>query len=404
MVSVTAMGEKPILEGKLDFISLADIFQILGGNNGTGVLQLNTPHDPYPGLIYFIDGNPVNASCVGLSGLRALHALFGWVEGRFEFREEEVRTSRLIKQSRMQIVLDAMRMLDDGTLQKIGPPAELEEPDDALQGREDGLEIIKGPLIDYPFIIAEEEFHEGERILREGGHGKWIWVIMEGAVGVSRETGAGPFEVARLGEGCFIGSVEALLFKDHARSASVHALRSVRLGLLDAERLSRIYTSLSHDFRKVVLQPGHRLRKITDNAVEAFAGRARVPVEGNSTMTVIEIGSPSEELHAIIEGEAVVMGRTRKGVLPLVKLGKEDVFGFIPFLHMGHEPRSAAVVASKNLKTRPLDVESLQREYNRLPATFRNLIYCMGLFVFFTTRTVYRLFNRSKNSADFPSK
>jgi len=61
----------------------------------------------------------------------------------------------------------------------------------------------------------------GERILKEGGHGKWIWVILEGAVEITRETPDGPLVVARLGEGSFIGTFAALRFKEHARTANV---------------------------------------------------------------------------------------------------------------------------------------------------------------------------------------
>jgi len=32
-----------------------------------------------------------------------------------------VRTGKVIKQGRMQVVLDALRMLDDGVIKKLGP-------------------------------------------------------------------------------------------------------------------------------------------------------------------------------------------------------------------------------------------------------------------------------------------
>jgi len=42
------MAEKASLQGSLGFISLADIFQILGGNASTGILEMITlmPHTP----------------------------------------------------------------------------------------------------------------------------------------------------------------------------------------------------------------------------------------------------------------------------------------------------------------------------------------------------------------------
>jgi hypothetical protein len=386
------MGDKRALAGSLGFISLADIFQILGSNNGTGVLQMTTQYLPHPGMIYFTNGNPVNAGCGPLSGIDAIYAMFGWSEGKFEFHQEEVHTGHLIKQSRMQIVLDALRMMDDGVIKKVGPPS----PDESDAGAGDGTkpgekgapQVMKGPLVDYSYIVSEEEFRDGERILKEGGHGKWIWVILEGTVNVNRETANGPWMIARLGEGCFIGTFNALLFKEYARSASINAAGTIRLGLLDTERLSRLYTSLSADFRAFLLSLDARLRKITDKALELYSKQDKTKALTKDMGAIIEKGSPKEELFVILEGEAYVVLSTRKGPLPLLTLGKEEIFGFFPFLDVGHEPQSASIFGSKNLKTKRLDGQALQKEYNQLPTTFRNLIYNLGLGILSTTRTV----------------
>lgn len=394
------MAEKSSLEGSLGFICLADIFQILGGNGSTGILEMTTPFAPQPGRIFFANGNPVNATCGSLNGVEAIYALFGWVGGRFEFLEEEVRTGKVVKQGRMQIVLDALRMLDDGVIQKVGPAA-------AAGGRagiegeggaeeKTGSKPVKGPLVDYAFIIGEEEFREGERIIKEGGHGKWIWVILEGAVEVSRQTPDGSLTLARLGEGCFIGTFEALLYKERTRTADVNTLTAVRLGLLDTERLSKVYTSLSPDLRAVLSGLDRRLQGVTDRAVEFFLRKDSLRRLLKEKGFVMEQGSNKEELFTILDGEALVVGQSKKGITPLMALGKEDVFGFMPFLDTGHEPRDAAVAASKDLKTRAMNVDALQKEYNQIPATFKNLVYHLGACIFTTTRLVYRLHETGK--------
>jgi hypothetical protein len=74
-----------------------------------------------PGVIYVVDGNPSNASASSLSGVDALNALFGWTEGEFEFTEEPVTVEKVIKKNRMEIILDSLRMLDDGQIEKLGP-------------------------------------------------------------------------------------------------------------------------------------------------------------------------------------------------------------------------------------------------------------------------------------------
>ena len=49
------MNDGPALSGKLSFISLADLFQVLGGNSSTGILKITSQYLPNPGQIYFID-------------------------------------------------------------------------------------------------------------------------------------------------------------------------------------------------------------------------------------------------------------------------------------------------------------------------------------------------------------
>ena len=110
-----------VLAGNLDFLSLGDILQLLGSNSSTGILRIRSKYAQEPGLIYFINGNPVNALAGSLTGLDAVNALFGWVDGEFEFSEENIRRKNVIKKSRMQIILDCLSMLDDGQIERLGP-------------------------------------------------------------------------------------------------------------------------------------------------------------------------------------------------------------------------------------------------------------------------------------------
>jgi hypothetical protein len=60
-------------------------------------------------------------------------------------------------------------------------------------------------------------------------------------------------------------------------------------------------------------------------------------------------------------------------------------------MDMYHEPRSALVLGSKDLKVNKLDMESLQKEYEQLSGTFRNMIYNACACIFVTTKLAYRL-------------
>jgi hypothetical protein len=63
-------------------------------------------------------------------------------------------------------------------------------------------------------------------------------------------------------------------------------------------------------------------------------------------------------------------------------------------MDMYHEPRSALVLASKNLKINKLDLASLEKEYEQLSDTFRNMISSACACIFVTTKLAYHLHER----------
>jgi CRP-like cAMP-binding protein len=382
------MEEKVSLSGSLQFISLADLFQILGGNSSTGIIKITSKYSPAPGQIYFINGDPINAFCEPKKGIEAIYTLFGWTEGNFEFREADVKVPHIIKQGRMEIVLDALRMLDDGMVEKVGPSSFIDTSSKEKGGT---LPVIKGPFADYTYILNEEEFHDGQKIVKEGRFGKWIWVVLEGVVEVSRETPGGSVIISRLGTGCFLGTFTSLMFEEYARNATITAVGKVWLGLLDTERLSKEYTPLSADFRNFLLSIDRRFRMVTDRVVDLTVNPKAASIMPKDRTVVIKKGAPSEELYAIEQGVVDIIGQSSAGGVHLLSLGKDDIFGKLPFMDMGHEPESAAALGSKNLKMRKLDVGSLQRQYNQLSDTFRNFIFHMANSTSVTTKMVYNL-------------
>jgi CRP-like cAMP-binding protein len=394
------MGGKAVLTGNLKFTSLADLFQIIGGNNSTGTLRITSQYVTDPGIVHFVNGNPVNATNGSLKGLDAVYSLFGRTEGNFEFNEEKVSGAPVIKKNRMEIVLDALRMLDDGVIEKVGPTTADEllskKGSKTKDGQKRELPVIKGPAIDYLYILDEEEFSDGRTVVKEGSHGKWIWVILDGAAQITRETPRGPLTIAKLGEGCFIGSFTSLLFQEYARSATVTAMGDLRLGLLDTQRLAGEFYTLPAEFRNTLSSLDRRLRKITDRAVDLSMTKADpfvLPAKGLEV--VVDLGSKKEDLYCIQEGQAYVVGRTSKGALPLLALEKDDVFGSLPFMDMGQEPRSASVVGNQSLKTTTLDLEQLHTSYDHLSQAFKGMIFNICTCVSITTKLVY-LFSRGK--------
>lgn len=380
--------------GNLQFINLADIFQILGGNASTGVLKITNKYTPHQGIIYFLKGNPINSECGPLRGIDAVYALFGWSDGQFTFHEQQIEIPQLIKQNRMEIVLDALRMIDDGEIKQVGPQSSNESAmchDNNIIAI-NSLPVIKGPLLEYHYIVKEDLYKDGARIIKEGDHGKWMWIVSEGVAEVSRKTSRGSLPIARLGEGCYIGTFRALLYGEYQRSATMTTEGDVRLCLLDTEYLHREYSSLSPGLRQVLLSLDKRLRLITDRVVKLYENGNKNKIDIKNKDIVIKKGSSKEELYCIKEGEAFIVAETQKGNLPLITLGKDDVIGDLPFMDFGHEPRSASIIVSDDISLEPMDRWNLQEEYDNLSSTFRNLIYYVGSCVTMTTNLAYRYY------------
>jgi len=363
-----------VLAGNLNFLSLGDILQLLGSNASTGVLRITSRYAQDLGLIYFHNGNPVNASVGSLAGVDAVNSLFGWLEGEFEFIEEKVDGKNVIKKSRMQIILDCLRMLDDGQIEQLGPVTftkKSSHPSDSLSNRP----IVRGPLIDYTYVVDEEEVRAGNKIVGEGKHGGWLWVILEGTAEIIRETPQGPLKLLRIGEGAFIGSIASfLLLEGSVRSAAITAINNVLLGVLDLRRLSADFLRMSNQFRSLLISLDKRLKQVTNMAVDIKLENIKVEEFINGKAHVFTQGENVENLFTITEGEAHIVRNTENGYVPLANLYQGDFFGHLPFLDIGQEPYSASVFGSKDLKISEMDPKILEQEYKQLSSTFKNFI------------------------------
>jgi hypothetical protein len=294
----------------------------------------------------------------------------------------------------MEIVLDALRMLDDGLIEKVGPPPadddSQEGPLPAMVGGK--LPVIKGPLVDYTYLVGEEELRDGESVVSEGNFGNWIWVILEGQVEIRRNTANVPIILSRLGEGSFIGTFSSFLFADGIRKATATAVGDVFLGLLDIERLAAEYRFLSRDLKGLLISLTGRLEKVSNRAAELAADPEKELGPAGETELLLDKCSISSDAFAITRGEGYVIIHSNGGPpLPLLKLEKSDAFGYVPFMETGHEPHSASIMGTKDLEFQSLNMNKLSWEYNGLSETFKNLIANMGNCVSATTGMVCRL-------------
>ncbi len=378
------MSSNVAFAGNLNFLNLGELLQLLGTNGGTGILRIISNHAPEPGLVYIKKGNPLHATSGDQNGLNAIYALFGWTEGQFEFVEDNVTCEKTITKSRMEIILDGLRMLDEGKVKKLGPATAQPKAKES-QALSGDLPLIKGPLVDYSYVVDEEVFYNGDEIVREGNHGNWVWVILEGTAEIIKDVSDGPLRVLRIGDGAFLGSVASLLAGDNVRSATVVAVGNVQLGMLDSQQLTSELSSLTVEFRDLVKSLDFRLRQVTDMAVKIHSNSEKIKDFIKDKKPIIKQGQTEERLFRIRSGEVFIARDTDNGPVPLTRLKSGDFFGNIPFLDVGHEPHSASVFASSDLKLAAVDTQPLQDEYDKLSSTLKNIFQHLATCVSATT-------------------
>ncbi len=375
--------------GKLSFLNFGELLQLIGSSAATGTLRIFNGHSPEPGVALIEKGNPINAANGSLVGLEALFSLFGWTDGRFEFTREPVGGERVIKKGRMEIILDGLRLLDEGKIPELVPP-----PTPVLDSSRAGSPpapksaqppLIKGPLVDYAYVVDEESFYDGDEIVREGSHGDWIWVILEGAAEIIKTTPSGPITLLRVGDGAFIGNLGSFLSGGNVRSTTVVAAGNIQLGMLDSQLLAGEVANLSPEFKNLINSLNKRLRGVTTIAAQAHVRDAAFMDSLLNKKIAVKEGQNEERLFSIREGEVVVARNSPAGYLPLARLEQGDFFGHIPFLTIGHEPYEAAVFSSTDLKLAVVDAKKIESEHRKLSATLRNIVEHLAACISATT-------------------
>ena len=380
------MNNAVSLSGSLSFLNLGELLNLLGSNGSSGVLRIKSSYKAEAGLVYLDKGNPMNATNGTLSGLEAIFSLFGWTDGSFEFVEEEPTCQKTITKSRMEIILDGLRLLDEGKIEKLGPTAAASTSQTEKTIVSGKVPLIKGPLVDYSYVVDEEGFYDGDEIVQEGNHGDWIWVILEGIAEISKKAANGSIEILRIGDGAFLGSVAALISGGRVRTATVTAVGNVQLGMLDSQLLANELANVSTDFKNILISVDSRLKQIVEMAVKIKENQHDPASYIKGKKQLIKQGQDEDRLFVIKDGQVVIARQTDKGYVPLAQLKKGDFFGRIPFLDMGHEPYSAAVFSSDNLKLSAVDTKKLESEHQELSSTLRNIIEHLATAVSVSTR------------------
>lgn len=380
------MTNSYVLSGDLKFISLGDLLQLLSTDSRTGELRIISTTQRKPAKIYISDGNPVDAEAGELKGKDAIYSLFGWLDSRFEFYSHKITKPDIVKQRMMALILDALRELDEGLIEKVvSDPSLNNSPDvDNAESLGEGT-VIRGPSVEYASVVAEDEFGKGDVIVQEGRHGNWLWVILEGVVDIVKDAGGSNIKISSSGTGAFVGGLSTLLNAENNRSATAIARDTVQLGVIDAQQLGSELGSINPGFKKLLMSLDNRLRSISDRVAAIRSGADKAAGVPKNVQPMIRQGDEVQKVFTILQGSAYIVRKTSSGIVYLMTLQKGDFIGNIPFLGFDHEPLNAGVFASPDLKLAIVDIDAYQLEYDRLSVTMKNIIDYTSVCISATT-------------------
>lgn len=132
-----------VVTGTLGLFSLVDLFQLLSSARRTG--RLVVEHPDAVARIYFDRGQAVHAEFGSLKGVDAIYSLFADERGSFEFRIGLPTPENSISVGTENLVLDAMRRIDEAGRGGDGPQQTTAQPSSSSLSR-DAVPAVPVPV------------------------------------------------------------------------------------------------------------------------------------------------------------------------------------------------------------------------------------------------------------------
>lgn len=133
------------------------------------------------------------------------------------------------------------------------------------------------------FTFASEETHEdGHVIIKEGTAGDWLYVVLSGAVEVSKEIQGKKYVIDILKPGEILGEVGYLGGKK--RTATATAIGQTTLGIVDRTALDAEFNELSSDLRNILMAMAKRFEKMVNRVID-FSARSEMRVQKSLSLT-----------------------------------------------------------------------------------------------------------------------
>ena len=117
----------------------------------------------------------------------------------------------------------------------------------------------------------EQTFYDGEIIFEEGSSGDWVYVVVSGAVEVSKTINGKKYVLSILESGEIFG--EIALIGAIKRTATIRAIGETTLGIVDRSILDSEFNQLSSEYRAILVRLTQRFIKMMERTRGIFARR-----------------------------------------------------------------------------------------------------------------------------------
>ncbi len=131
-------------------------------------------------------------------------------------------------------------------------------------------------------FASEETYDDGTVIIKEGTSGDWLYVVLSGAVEISKMIAGRKYVIDVLKPGEIFGEVGFLGVKK--RTATVKAVGQTTLGIVDRTALDAEFNELSSDLRNILMAMAKRFEKMVSRVVE-FSSRSDIRVQRTLSLT-----------------------------------------------------------------------------------------------------------------------
>lgn len=267
-------AKKSIFTGDLSQLKLGDIIQFAVMSGLTGELKFTRVRKPGKGSVFFDSGEAVFARLGERMGKEAFYSFFAWQDGKAEFIPGETAEEKNIQKLALALVMDAVRMMDEGLIK----PERSEDPEEEQPFMVLSPDILEEVVSEADeddvfyeiYVVGEENYKDGDVIFHEGRFSDWVYVVLSGEVKMVKKGERREMVLATLGRGEIFGEMAFLERGMTARSASAVASGPVKLGILDKEMVSMEFYRLPPHFRELLAGLNRKVRRVTD-ALVTFA-------------------------------------------------------------------------------------------------------------------------------------